>query len=68
MPLGEKALGCKSVYKIKHKSDTSIECYKAYLVIWAIPRFKGLDYHDSFAPIAKMILIHNLLTVADSWN
>lgn len=43
--LPPKALGCKWVYKMKRKSDGSIERYKACLVILDNTQVEGLDYN-----------------------
>lgn len=32
LPAGKQAIGCKWIYKIKHKTDSSVERYKARLV------------------------------------
>ena len=32
MPARKQAIGCKWIYKIKHKADGSVERYKARLV------------------------------------
>lgn len=51
------------MYKIKHKADGSIERYKESLVAKGYAQTYGIDYEETFAPIAKMATIRTVIAM-----
>ena len=61
---GKKTIGYKWVYKIKYKSDGTLDKYKARLVAKGFSQRQGINYEEIFAPTEKMSIIRLVLAMA----
>jgi hypothetical protein len=64
LPKDKKAIGCKWVYKVKHNADGSVSRYKARLVAKGYAQTYGIDYEETYSPIAKMTTVRAIITMA----
>jgi hypothetical protein len=66
LPKGRKLVRCKWIYKTKYAADGSVDKHKAHLVAKGFSQVEGIDYSETFAPVAKMNSIRLVLSLAAS--
>ena len=63
-PIDANVVSCKWVYSLKYNPDGSIARYKARLVARGFSQAYGLDYHETFSPVARLSSIRVLFSIA----
>ena len=64
LPPRKSVIGCKWIYKIKTRSNGSIERYKTRLIAKGFTQEYEIDYEETFALVARISSFRALLVVA----
>jgi hypothetical protein len=54
-PEDKRVVGSKWIYKVKHAADGSMDKYKARFVAKRFSQREGVDYKETFAPVAGIL-------------
>jgi hypothetical protein len=70
LPRGKRAIGSRWVFKIKRKSDGSIDKYKGRIVAKGYAQREGIDYTETFAPTARFGALRTVIALAamEDWE
>ena len=66
LPADAKAIPCKWVYRLKTNPDSSIDKFKARLVVKGFSQTRGVNYSETFSPVAKLATIRSVFSIAAS--
>ncbi|XP_068304222.1 uncharacterized protein [Pyrus communis] len=68
LPPGNKPIGHKWNFKRKLRSDGTIDKYKARLVAKRYRKKEGLDYFNTYSPVARITSIRLLIAITSVYN
>jgi hypothetical protein len=65
-PEEKSVVTSKWIYKIKHAVDGSVKKYKARFVTKGFSQVEGIDYKETFAPVAQYTSIRTIISLVTS--
>jgi hypothetical protein len=63
-PVHKSVVGSRWIYKVKKAVDGSVEKYKARFVAWGFSHIEGIDYDETFAPVARYSSIRSIFSLS----
>lgn len=64
LPFGRKVISNRWLYKIKRNADGEISRYKARFVARRFSKSKGVDYNETYSPVARFDTIRSMIGIA----
>jgi hypothetical protein len=63
-PEWKSVVGFRWIYKIKHAADGSVDKFKARFVAKGFSQKEGIDFSETFAPVARYSSIRAVISIA----
>jgi hypothetical protein len=63
-PKDKSMVSSKWIYKIKHAADGNVEKFKPRFVARGFTQKEGIDYEETFAPVARYTSIQTIIALA----
>jgi hypothetical protein len=63
-----KVVGCRTVLRNKYAADGTLDRRKARVVAKGFTQRPGIDFHDTFAPVARLSSLRLLVALAAKYN
>jgi hypothetical protein len=63
-PVGKSVVTSRWLYKTKIAADGSVEKHKACFVARGFSQIEGVDYDETFAPVARYTSIRTIIAIA----
>jgi hypothetical protein len=64
IPIDKSTVGLRWIYKVKKVIDGSVEKYKATFLARGFSQIRGIDYDESFVPVARYSSIRSILALS----
>ena len=64
LPSGRKSIGCRWVFSAPPNNDGMVKKFKARLVVQGFSQRAGVDYDETFAPVARTESLRTILAIA----
>jgi len=66
LPPGKRPIGCKWIFKVKHKPDDTIDSYKTRLVAKGYTQTKGIEYFETLSLVVKITIVQFIFSLASA--
>lgn len=68
LPPKRKPISCKWIFRIKYKSNGTIDRYKVQLVARGFSQKEGIDYFETYSLVVQITSIRVLLAIATTMD
>jgi hypothetical protein len=68
LPVDRRAIKVRWIYRIKHDKNGKVKQYKARIVALGYQQIHGLDYSETYSPVARLTSLRILLAVSSYYG